>query len=140
MIEEPRQDLYRFLAVCRGRGWRCVAILRGAQLAKYVEFSDIYAALTENEFQVYRRRYPEENAIMTGVIQRARDEARDEGMRAGRVAGGRTLLERLLRRRFGPLSPAVSDRLHGASAADLEAWAENLLEARTLDDVFDPKP
>ena len=109
---------------------------------------------------------------MTGVIQRARDEGRDEGMRqgrdegmrqgrdegmrqgrdegmrqgrdegmrAGRVAGGRTLLERLLRRRFGPLSPAVSDRLHGASAADLEAWAENLLEARTLDDVFGPRP
>ena len=108
----------------------------GARLAKYVEFIDIYAALTENEFQVYRRRYPEENAIMTGVIQRARDE----GMRAGRVEGERTVLERLLRRRFGPLSPAVSGRLHEASAADLEAWAENLLEARTLDDVFGPKP
>ena len=144
----------------------------GAKLAKYVEFIDIYAALTDNEFQVYRRRYPEENAIMTGVIQRARDEARDEalrqgrdegmragrdegmragrdegmragrdeGMRAGRVEGERALLERQLRRRFGPLSPAVSDRLHGASATDLEAWAENLLEARTLDDVFGPKP
>ena len=89
---------------------------------------------------------------MTGVIQRARDEGlrqgrdegmragRDEGLRQGRVAGGRTLLERQLRRRFGPLSAAVSDRLHGASATDLEAWAENLLEARTLDDVFGPKP
>ena len=28
-IEEARQDVYRFLAVCRGRGWRCVAILHG---------------------------------------------------------------------------------------------------------------
>lgn len=28
-IEEARQEVYRFLAVCRGRGWRCVAILHG---------------------------------------------------------------------------------------------------------------
>ncbi len=28
-IEEARQEVYRFLAVSRGRGWRCVAILHG---------------------------------------------------------------------------------------------------------------
>ena len=50
----------------------------------------------------------------------------------------RTLLERQLQRRFGPLSPAVTDRLHNAPAADLEAWAENVLDARTVGDVFDP--
>ena len=119
-----------------------------AKLVKYLGFIDIYAALNDNEFRVYRQRYPEESTTMTGVIQRARDEGmrqgmragRDEGLRQGRVEGERTVLERQLRRRFGPLSPAVSDRLHKASAADLEAWAENLLEARALDNVFDPKP
>ncbi len=70
---------------------------------------------------------------MAGMIQRAHDE----GMRQGRVDGERTVLERLLRRRFGPLSPAVAERLHGASAPDLEAWAENVLDARAVDDVFD---
>ena len=108
----------------------------GAKRAKYLEFIDIYAALTDNEFQRYRRQYPEESTTMTGVIQRARDE----GMREGRVEGERTVLERQLRRRFGLLSPAVVDRLHKASVADLEAWAENLLDARTMDDVFDPNP
>ena len=124
----------------------------GAKLVKYLEFIDIYAALKDNEFQIYRQRYPEESTTMAGVIQRARDEGmrqgmragRDEGIRKGRVEGmregERTVLERLLRQRFGLLSPAVVDRLHRASAADLEAWAENLLDARTLDDVFDPKP
>ena len=112
-----------------------------AKLAKYVQFIDIYAALTENEQETYRRRYPEESKTMAGMIQRARDEGmrmgRDEGIREGRVDGERTVLERLLRRRFGRLSAAVADRLHQASATDLEAWAENVLDARTLDDVFD---
>ena len=117
----------------------------GTKLAKYLRFIDIYAALTENEQETYRRRYPEESKTMAGMIQRAHDEGvrqgmragRDEGMRQGRVDGERTVLERLLRRRFGRLPPAVADRLHQAAAADLEAWAENVLDARTLDDVFD---
>ncbi len=106
----------------------------GAKLAKYVQFIDIYAALTENEQETYRRRYPEESKTMAGMIQRARDE----GIREGRVDGERTVLERQLRRRFGPLSPAVADRLRKAPVADLEAWAESLLDARSLDAVFDP--
>ena len=60
-------------------------------------------------------------------------QGRDEGIREGRVE----VLEQLLRRRFGPLSPAVADRLHKGSATDLEVWTESLLDARTLDDVFD---
>ena len=43
-----------------------------------------------------------------------------------------------MQRRFGPLPPAVADRLQNAPAADLEAWAENVLDARTVDDVFGP--
>ena len=112
--------------------------------AKYVDFIDIYAGLTDNERARYRERYPEESNVMQGVVQRARDEGieqgRVEGIREGRVEGERTVLERLLRRRFGPLSPAAADRLHEASATDLEAWAENLLDSRTLDDVFAPDP
>ena len=112
----------------------------GGKLAKYVRFIDIYAALTENEQESYRRRYPEESKTMAGMIQRAHDEGmrqgRDEGIREGRA----DVLEQLLRRRFGPLSPAVADRLHEGSAADLELWTESLLDARTLDDVFDRSP
>ena len=102
--------------------------------AKYLEFIDIYAGLTENEFQRYQRQYPEESTTMAGVIQRARDE----GMQQGRVEGERVVLERLLRRRFGLLPPEVTERLRRASAADLETWAENVLDAETLEDVFDP--
>ena len=101
---------------------------------------DIYAGLTENEFRRYQRQYPEETSIMAGAFQRARDEARQQGMqqgmRQGRVEGERAVLERQLRRRFGLLSSDVTEKLVRATAADIEIWAENVLDAETLDDVF----
>ena len=124
----------------------------GDKRAKYMEFIDIYAGLTENEFRRYQRQYPEETNIMAGAFQRARDEARQQGMQEGmqqgmqegmqqgmqqgRVEGERTVLERQLRRRFGLLPPEVAERLGRATAPDLEAWAERVIEADTLDDVF----
>ena len=104
--------------------------------AKYIEFIDIYAGLTDNEFHRYQRQYPEESTTMAGVIARARDE----GMQQGHIEGERSLLERQLRRRFGLLSPEIAERLSQASTADLETWAENVLDAQVLDDVFDPSP
>ena len=40
---------------------------------------------------------------------------------------------------FGAVAPAVADRLDRGSASDLEAWSENLLDARTPEDVFGPR-
>ena len=108
----------------------------------------MYAALTDNEYRRYRRQYPEESNAMAGVIQRARDEGIEQGieqgiergmergMQQGRVEGERAVLERQLRRRFGLLPPATVSRLARASVADLETWAENVLDAETLADVF----
>ena len=58
-------------------------------------------------------------------------------MQQGRVEGERVVLQRLRRRRFGVLTPEMADRLGRASTAELETWAENVLDAETLDDVFD---
>ncbi len=109
----------------------------GDKRAKYIEFIDIYAGLTDNEYRRYQRQYREDSSTMAGVISRAREEGMQQGMDQGRVEGKRALLERQLQRRFGLLSPAVAERLGQASAADLETWAENVLDAPTLDDVFD---
>ena len=115
---------------------------------KYLEFIDIYADLDENERQSYRRRYPEEDDIMAGMFQRAREEGMQlgieqgiergmsRGMNRGRVEGERALLRRQLRRRFGVLSPETVERVDQASARDLGSWAENVLDAGTLDEVF----
>ena len=63
-----------------------------------------------------------------------------EGRVEGRVEGERRVLERQLQRRFGALSAENTERLTEASMEDLETWAENVLDAQTLDDVFEPGP
>jgi hypothetical protein len=121
--------------------------------AKYVEFIDIYAGLTDNELRRFQQQYPEANDTMAGFFQRARNEAmqqgleqgleqgreqgREQGIEQGRVEGQRAVLERLLQHRFGHLSPEIMARLTQASRSELEAWADNVLDAGTLDDVFD---
>ena len=106
--------------------------------AKYMEFIDTYAGLDEDEHRRFERDYAEESKAMAGMIQRARDEGWQEGRQEGRHEGERAVLERLLRRRFGLLPPAVAARLSRASADEIEAWADNVLDAATLDDVFRP--
>ena len=128
-----------------------------ARRAKYLDFIDIYADLTDNERRQYRREHPEESRTMAGIVQRAREEGIEQGIRQGtrrgmkrgiergieqgisrgRAEGERALLRRLLRRRFGLLPPAVSERLDRASEGDLESWAERVLDAGSLDEVFD---
>jgi len=76
------------------------------------------------------------NRYVVPVIERHKAEGRAEGMEQGRVDGERAVLERLLLRRFGSVSPEVAARVGGASAADLETWAERVLDADTLEDVF----
>ena len=107
---------------------------------KYLDFIDTYAELTDNERQEFVQRHAEENEAMVGIVQRARDEGREqgrvEGMERGRVEGERTVVERQLQRRFGKLPQSASERLARASTADLEAWADKVLGANSLEDVF----
>ena len=73
--------------------------------------------------------------MMVGRFQRAREEGKAEG----HAEGERAVLGLQLRRRFGPLPSEAAERIGTASTADLEAWAENVLDADTLDEVFDSK-
>ena len=68
------------------------------------------------------------NRYVIPVIERHKAE--------GRVDGERAVLELQLRRRFGSLSPEVAARMGEASTSDLEIWAEKVLDADTLEDVF----
>ena len=61
-------------------------------------------------------------------------------MARGRAEGERAMLARQLERRFGRLPPAAAERLRRAPETDLETWADNVLDAQTLDDVFGSSP
>ncbi len=69
-------------------------------------------------------------------IRQGRLEGRLEGLEEGRKESALHMLTRLLSKRFGPLDEAVQARLQAASLAELEAWADRLLEADTLAEVF----
>lgn len=73
--------------------------------------------------------------------QQGLEEGLQQGLRKGRQEGRQegevTLLERLLTRRFGPLDETCRARLAAASTDQLENWAVKMLDATTLDDVFE---
>ena len=73
-------------------------------------------------------------------INKARKEGRVEGLEEGRAKGIKegqaTLLSDLLNIKFGPLPPAVIERLQCASESQLLAWAKKLVVAESLAAVF----
>ena len=57
----------------------------------------------------------------------------------GRLEGESTLLQKLFERRFGPLPEWASQRLAEATGEQLEAWALDVLDADTPEDVFEKR-
>src|SRR5262245_42090831 len=60
----------------------------------------------------------------------------EKGRQEGRQEGEMVMLRRLLTQRFGPLPEEVEQRLHAATVQDLERWADRVLDAQRLDEVF----
>ena len=69
-------------------------------------------------------------------LEQGLEQGREQGLEQGRKQGEAAMLQRLLERRFGRLSPAVSRRLETADADELLRWADRVLSARTLEGVF----
>ncbi len=67
-------------------------------------------------------------------------EWREEGWREGRLEGRREgeakLLLRLLAKMYGPLTPAIQDRVRRAQADQLLEWGERLVTSGSLEEVF----
>ncbi len=76
----------------------------------------------------------EARGIQLGLKQGVRQGLK-QGVRQGKAA----LLKRQLKGRFGDLPGWVDERLEKASLEELEIWAERVLFAKRLEDVFDPE-
>lgn len=61
----------------------------------------------------------------------------EKGLEKGIATGEARLLQRLLVARFGPLSQETLSALEAASSAQLEAWTDRFLNARSLAEVFE---
>ena len=77
---------------------------------------------------------------MTGIVSQAREEGIhqgiEQGVQQGMVQGERTALLRLLQRRFGELDAGTEERVANAGVDQLNQWLDNVLDARTLAEVF----
>jgi predicted transposase YdaD len=54
----------------------------------------------------------------------------------GMTKGERDIFIRLFKKRFGELPYSVESKIENATSAQLEQWALNILDAKTLEDVF----
>lgn len=88
-------------------------------------------------------------ANVRAAVERAKPNRRDEimppaaqeliqqGRAEGLTEGKADMLLRLMRRRFGTVPPDVEARVRGAHVDALDDWSERILDAPTLDAVFD---
>ena len=115
---------------------------------KYLDFIEDYLTLDASEWRLYEQLYPTENRKMGAFTQRWLEKGRQEGILLGTergieigearglLTGQRQTVARQLARRFGPLDAEVEARLSAATKDELDYWADALLTARSLDEVF----
>ncbi len=78
-----------------------------------------------------------EQGIEQGLEQ-GMEQGLEQGMERGQAQGRRAQLGRLLRKRFGAVAdePRYQERLRQAGVEQLDLWAEQLLDAESIDEVF----
>ena len=71
------------------------------------------------------------------ALQRGVQQGRIEGKLEGKLEGKIENLERLLTKRFGSLDEETHNRLGKATLEQLDSWADRILDAATVHDVFE---
>ena len=77
------------------------------------------------------------NTMLSDRLEEWAKGYKAEGMQIGMLEGEAAIIKRQLIRRFGALPESFQARLKSGTSEQLETWAERLLEASTLADVFD---
>ena len=73
---------------------------------------------------------------VTSWERKGLEQGLEQGRSQGFLQGEASVLRRLLKRRFELLPEWVEERLEGASREELDGWADRILEAKALEDVF----
>lgn len=84
-----------------------------------------------------KRRMPYMTSIERIGLERGIQKGLQKGLEQGMQRGEATVLLRQLAKRFGPLSEALRTRVNEATLEELEGWSERILDARSLQEVFD---
>ena len=70
------------------------------------------------------------------VYMTTAEKLRQEGLEKGRTEGRAELVLKQLTLKFGPLSEEQTQRVRQAGVEQLDRWAERVLDAESLDEVF----
>lgn len=105
------------------------ARLPGIEIPELTELQEIHDMLAER-VKTWTQDWKEQG------IQEGIQEGLQKGIQQGVQQGESKLLRRVLTRRFGPLPSWAEQRLEQAGEMELEAWADRVLECRSLEEVF----
>jgi len=139
-----------------GDGDLCDILLELGRAALSIGFDDLvalvhYILLESNEVEaavlrgVLREIVPDQEARIMSIaaeewkaegIQIGQAMGKAEGKAVCKAEGKADMLLRLLRRRFDSLPKTVEAKVRNASEDQLNEWADNILDARSLDMVF----
>lgn len=129
--EQRYRAKYQLLRLLYGRSWNKDRII---QLLRVIDWLMALPPALEHSLRqdLATLEGVEPMQYITSFERLAKQEGRQEGMQQGI----RALLTRQLNRRFGPLPPPAEERLAEASTSELDTWADRVLDARSLDEVF----
>jgi flagellar biosynthesis/type III secretory pathway protein FliH len=108
--------------------WQAIATLEGETQMRYV--TSVERLATERGMQ---------QGLQQGMqqgLQQGMQQGMHQGMQQGMQQGEVAVLRRQLHKRFGELPEEIELRLNNATLAQLEVWADRVLDARTLDEVL----
>lgn len=81
--------------------------------------------------------------IMTGAeqlmqigLQKGMQQGMQQGIEQGTLVGEKVILKRQLTRRFGEISLGYLDKIQNADSETLLVWAEKILDAKKIEEVF----
>lgn len=106
------------------------------EVAEPEGYSAIRQALTHQAPTLGGTMLAVEKMIFDKGLQDGRREGLEDGRREG-LEGIRAMFTRFLVARFGALAPAFEERIRAASKEQLDQWADRVVAAERVEDVFD---
>ena len=76
--------------------------------------------------------------VFENYKKQCRAEGRSEGLSEGIFEGQLKILASQIRKKFGQLQADILQKLNTATEEQLKLWSENILDAKTLPEVFRP--
>jgi len=117
------------------RGFKHSEVL---ELLRLIDWMLALPPALEEEIEAQMARFEEEiqMSYVTSFERIAKKRGMQQGMQQGMQSGRAELLLKLLALKFGKLPREVESMVNQASSEELELWAERVLTAGTLDEIF----